>query len=183
MNLPIKIGRERTFVVSYKKQNMDKLFSSSLLWDTAEPFHYIRSFAGNRLWVGGEDVAEESYTPSSDKRHIAALNKYSREILALDSSYVLEKKKSWSGVFSDRAWIAVYWRRSRNAYKTCIRIRWVRYSYVFCIWISNCLMVEEKRNEIQTAVQDMVNFTRIRELRCRGKGAEKLRLLVSNQYK
>lgn len=99
INLPVKIGRERTFVVSYKKRNMDKLFSSSLLWDTAEPFHYIRSFVGKRLWVGGEDVAEESYTPSSDKRHIAALDKYSREVLALDSSYVLEKKKSWSGVF------------------------------------------------------------------------------------
>ncbi len=99
IKLPIKIGRERTFVVSYKKRNMDKLFSSSLLWDTAKPYHYIRSFAGKRLWVGGEDVAEESYTPSSDKKHVAALHKYSREVLALDSSYIFEKKKSWSGVF------------------------------------------------------------------------------------
>jgi glycine/D-amino acid oxidase-like deaminating enzyme len=95
--VPLAIKRIRTFVISYKKHGMPELFRESMLCDTDEPFHYIRSFAGNRLWVGGEDVEENEYDAKVDQDKYKTLEKYSREVLKTDGSY--ERDAEWSGVF------------------------------------------------------------------------------------
>ncbi len=96
----LKIKRKRTFVVSYKTpEQLPELFRDSVLWDTDAPYHYIRSFAGNRLWVGGEDVFEHEYepTPEHDAEKYARIDTYAREVLGIDSTYT--HQATWSGLF------------------------------------------------------------------------------------
>jgi len=91
------IDRVRSFVVRYKNHTMPRLFRSSILWDTASPYHYIRSFRGFELWVGGEDVSESSYRKSDEKMHARNVDAYAKKVLGLNASF--KKKGGWSGVF------------------------------------------------------------------------------------
>jgi glycine/D-amino acid oxidase-like deaminating enzyme len=93
------IEHKRTFVLSYKKENLPELFRSCVLWDTDEPYHYLRSFDSSRLWIGGEDVYEKDYTPSkkNDEEKYALLADYAKKLFDTDDSYVRES--AWSGSF------------------------------------------------------------------------------------
>lgn len=93
--VPVRTKIMRTFVVSFKKHGMPELFRSSVLWDTLEPYHYIRSFRGYLLWVGGEDVEEKDYNPKKD--YYAPLVKFAEARLGLDRSYKVFAK--WTGTF------------------------------------------------------------------------------------
>lgn len=95
----LEIEHKRTFVLAYEKDNLPDLFTGSVMWDTDEPYHYMRSFDGNRLWVGGEDVYEKDYTPSTDadEKKYKALDTYAREVLGIDDTYVREG--AWSAQF------------------------------------------------------------------------------------
>ena len=86
---------KRTFVVSFKKHNMPKFFRSSVLWDNEKPYHYIRSFRGNIVWVGGNDVDEKDYNPKKD--YYKNLEQYSQKKLLFDKSY--KKITAWNGTF------------------------------------------------------------------------------------
>ena len=86
---------KRTFVVQYKKRNMEKLYTTAVYWDNEDPYHYFRSFKGNVLWVGGGDVYEKDYNTKFD--YYIDIEKYVRENLVLDKSY--KREFSWSGTF------------------------------------------------------------------------------------
>lgn len=87
--------KKRTFVISFEKDRIPKPFKNSVVWDVEEPYHYIRAFRGRVLWVGGADVFERDYSPKKD--YYAALEKYAREKLRLDSSF--KRSGEWSGTF------------------------------------------------------------------------------------
>lgn len=90
-----KTDTQRTFVVGYENHKLPELFRSSILWDNEEPYHYIRSFKGYTIWVGGEDVEEKDYDPKKD--YSAAIETFAREHLLFDSSY--KRVSDWSGTF------------------------------------------------------------------------------------
>ncbi len=90
-----KTETKRTFVVGYENHALPELFRSSILWDNEEPYHYIRSFKGYTIWVGGEDVKEKEYDPKKD--YSAAIETFAREHLLFDSSY--KRVSDWSGTF------------------------------------------------------------------------------------
>jgi glycine/D-amino acid oxidase-like deaminating enzyme len=121
------VGRIRTFVVSYKKRNMQKLFRSSVLSDIERPYHYIRSFGGNRLWVGGEDVQEAQYQKNKNKEETyhTSLHTFSRTVLGMDASYAREG--GWQTNFSC-SW---FWRN--------------RVCYEFYVRLPACRMAQRKR--------------------------------------
>jgi glycine/D-amino acid oxidase-like deaminating enzyme len=85
----------RTFVVQYTHHAMPELLRSSVLWDNEEPYHYIRTFKGNTLWVGGEDIDESVYDANKD--YYAALEKFAQKYLGVDASY--KRTSAWSGTF------------------------------------------------------------------------------------
>jgi len=85
----------RTFVVGFEKHGMPALLHNSILWDNDEPYHYIRSFKGSVLWVGGEDVAESEYDAKKD--YYAPLEAFAKEKLGVDPSY--KRISEWSGTF------------------------------------------------------------------------------------
>lgn len=93
------IEHKRTFVLSYEKENLPELFRTSVMWDTDEPYHYIRSFDNTRLWIGGEDVYEREYTPGkeADEEKYTHLAEYGKKLFGIDESYVQES--AWSGRF------------------------------------------------------------------------------------
>src|SRR3989344_3696252 len=78
-----KIGSVRTFVVSYKKHGMRKLFRSSVLSDNDNPYHYIRSFSGVRLWIGGVDD-KRTFKASVEKKRYKLLDTYAHDVLHID---------------------------------------------------------------------------------------------------
>ncbi len=94
-NLTRDIKVKRTFALSFEKHGMQKLFSSSIMWDNEKPYHYIRSFKGNTIWVGGEDVMEKNYDPKKD--YYPPLEEFAREVLGFDKSY--KRVSAWSAVF------------------------------------------------------------------------------------
>lgn len=85
----------RTFVVGYENHALPELFRSSILWDNEEPYHYIRSFKGYTIWVGGEDVEEKNYDPKKD--YYAPLETFTKEHLLFDSTY--KRTGEWSGTY------------------------------------------------------------------------------------
>ncbi len=85
----------RTFVVGFENHAIPTFFRSSILWDNAEPYHYIRSFKGNTVWVGGEDIEESAYDPKRD--YITRLEAFAKTHLLFDSSY--KRTAAWSGTF------------------------------------------------------------------------------------
>ncbi len=99
VQLPEKVKRTVTFVVSFERHNIPDVFRNAVMWDTDEPYHYTRSFAGNRIWVGGEDVGEEEYneTPESNQKKYDALAMYAKEVLGIDESYAIQA--TWKGTF------------------------------------------------------------------------------------
>ncbi len=94
-----EIEHKRTFVLSYEKEQLPELFRSCVMWDTDEPYHYIRSFDGTRLWIGGEDVYENAYTPSAeaDEEKYALLADYGTALFGIDHTYV--RQSAWSASF------------------------------------------------------------------------------------
>jgi glycine/D-amino acid oxidase-like deaminating enzyme len=94
-----EIEKKRTFVISYQRHDLPEFFRTSVMWDTDKPYHYVRSFGGNRLWIGGEDVYERDYVSSeeNDGKKYAALEQYAREVLGTDDSYV--HQSAWNGPF------------------------------------------------------------------------------------
>jgi glycine/D-amino acid oxidase-like deaminating enzyme len=99
--LPSSVGieKKRTFVVSYEHHDLPEFLRNSVMWDTDTPYHYIRTFAGNRLWVGGEDVHDAEYVPSEeeDEKKYALIDAYAEKILHTDGSY--KRQAAWSGLF------------------------------------------------------------------------------------
>lgn len=87
--------KKRTFVLAFDKKQIPKPFKNSVMWDIEEPYHYIRSFRGRIVWVGGSDVYEKEYDPK--KNYYAAVEKFAREKLGLDASY--KHSGEWSGTF------------------------------------------------------------------------------------
>lgn len=85
----------RTFVVGFENHAIPTLFRSSILWDNEEPYHYIRSFKGNTIWVGGEDIEESGYDPKGD--YVDRLETFAKKHLLFDSSY--KRTAAWSGTF------------------------------------------------------------------------------------
>jgi glycine/D-amino acid oxidase-like deaminating enzyme len=94
-----QIEHKRTFVLSYEKEHLPEFFRSCVMWDTDEPYHYIRSFDNTRLWIGGEDVYDPDYTarPEADEEKYAHLATYGKERFGIDASYVREG--AWSASF------------------------------------------------------------------------------------
>lgn len=88
---------KRTFVIKLKKHGMDKLYRTSISWDNEMPYHYIRSFQGNVLWVGGADVYEKDFKPKDEKAQYAKVEDFARSTLGLDTSY--KRISQWSGTF------------------------------------------------------------------------------------
>ncbi|MEK7614013.1 MAG: FAD-binding oxidoreductase [Patescibacteria group bacterium] len=91
------IEPHRTFVVRYENHHMPEPFRSAIMWDVHEPFHYIRSFAGHQLWIGGEDMPEHQVTKEREERAYKRLHEFSKEILKLGEKYT--STGSWSGTF------------------------------------------------------------------------------------
>ncbi|MEK7638821.1 MAG: FAD-dependent oxidoreductase [Patescibacteria group bacterium] len=91
------IERQRTYVVRYESPRLAELYRTAMMWDVAEPFHYIRSFAGRQLWVGGEDARADSTTKHTESQALKRLHEFSKEVLRLDRSYT--PTGHWSGVF------------------------------------------------------------------------------------
>lgn len=77
----------RTYAMAFKVESAPK--EECLLWDTEDPYHYIR-FAGNTVIIGGEDH-RTGQEPSSDP--FASLEKWSRE----NFSFLKEVEWRWSG--------------------------------------------------------------------------------------
>ncbi len=90
-----KTEKKRTFVLAYEKHQIPKPFRGSVMWDIGEPYHYMRSFHGRIVWIGGEDVYEKDYDPK--KNYIAPLEKFAHEFLEFDSSY--KRAFDWTGTF------------------------------------------------------------------------------------
>lgn len=86
---------KRAFIIQYKKHKMEKLYTEAVYWDNEEPYHYMRSFKGNVLWIGGGDVYEKDYNPKFD--YYRGIEKYAREALKLHKSY--KREFAWSGTF------------------------------------------------------------------------------------
>jgi len=93
--LPLGIRAMRTFTLGFEKHQMPALFRSSVMWDNEKPYHYIRSFRGQILWVGGGDVEEKDYDPNKD--YYASIEKFARGTLIFDNSY--KRISAWSGTF------------------------------------------------------------------------------------
>ena len=100
----LEIEHKRTFVISLERNNLPELFKNSVMWDTDKPYHYIRSFGGDRLWVGGEDVYESEYAEIQKENREAyeeskykALEEYAQKVLGTDDSYT--RQAAWSGLF------------------------------------------------------------------------------------
>ncbi|MES2953387.1 MAG: FAD-dependent oxidoreductase [Patescibacteria group bacterium] len=94
MGLTVK---RRTFVMAYDKQDIPKPFRGSVLWDMADPYHYIRSFRGRTVWVGGSDILDSDYDPKKDDSYYGAVDKFAHDTLLFDSTY--KKSGQWSGTF------------------------------------------------------------------------------------
>lgn len=94
-----EIEHKRTFVVSYEKEHLPEFFRSCVMWDTDEPYHYIRSFDNTRLWIGGEDIYESSYTPSValDEQKYANIADYAKGLFGLDDTYT--RQAAWNASF------------------------------------------------------------------------------------
>lgn len=93
----LPIERRRTFVLKYRRQQMPALFRSSIMWDVDEPFHYIRSFAGTDVWIGGEDMAERDVTAALETRAFKRLRDFATNTLGVDVSFT--EHGAWSGTF------------------------------------------------------------------------------------
>jgi hypothetical protein len=93
--VPAKTKTERTVVLGFTNHKMPKIFRSSILWDIKVPYHYLRSFRGNTLWVGGADIEDKEYNPKKD--YFTAFEKDARKCLNLDKSYKVTAK--WVGAF------------------------------------------------------------------------------------
>jgi glycine/D-amino acid oxidase-like deaminating enzyme len=86
-----------TYVARYEYKTLPSLFSKNVLWDTNEPFHYIRTFKGRELWVGGEDNVGEAGNKKEYDLKINKINKYVEHELGLKDN--LTFMGSWSGTF------------------------------------------------------------------------------------
>lgn len=86
---------KRAFIVQYKKHKMPEFYTQAVYWDNEEPYHYIRSFKGNVLWVGGGDVYEKDYDSKID--YYKGIEQYAHQSLSLDKSY--KREFTWSGTF------------------------------------------------------------------------------------
>ncbi len=93
--VPLPVTTRRTFVVQFEKKGIPDLFKNAVLWDNVTPYHYLRSFRGNTMWIGGEDIEESDYDPS--KEYYAPLETYARTVLGWDESY--KRTGEWSGTF------------------------------------------------------------------------------------
>jgi len=87
--------RMRTFVVAFEKKKVPELFREAVLWDVLEPYHYIRTFRGRYIWVGGNDIEDKNY--DSKKDYYADLKKYAKDFLKFGSEYKFSF--SWTGTF------------------------------------------------------------------------------------
>lgn len=92
-----KIEKIKTFVIKLSSENIHQKFKSSVFWDTCQPFHYIRTFAGNQLWVGGEDTTNLKINKKVEELKVRKLLDFSNKTLGLDKSYKF--LGHWSGVF------------------------------------------------------------------------------------
>lgn len=93
----VSVERMRTFVVRYKSSELPKFYRQSLMWDVHEPFHYIRTFRGSELWVGGEDMPEALMTQDSELRAYQELDRFTRNVLNIPTQVL--QVGSWSGTF------------------------------------------------------------------------------------
>lgn len=93
----ISVSRVRTFVVRYESAELPQLFRDSLMWDVHEPFHYIRSFRGRQLWVGGEDTLDHNVTNEREAQALRALEHFTRDVLKLPEN--MRMTGSWGGTF------------------------------------------------------------------------------------
>lgn len=93
----LPIERHRTFVVKYRKSGMPSIFKNSVMWDVGEPFHYIRSFAGNDLWIGGEDMPEGDVTEAKEAAAFEKIHAFATDVLEVDATYT--RHGAWSGTF------------------------------------------------------------------------------------
>lgn len=97
LGAPIVTESVRTFVVRYKSMDIPPIYKKSLMWDVNDPFHYIRTFAGRELWIGGEDKSESVITKNIEKRAYESVGAYARQVLKLPSS--IKQEGEWSGTF------------------------------------------------------------------------------------
>lgn len=70
------------------------------MWDVSEPFHYVRTFAGRELWVGGEDMPDVEVTKEREYVAFDRVDAYTRDVLGLAA---LTRVGSWSGTFFQTA--------------------------------------------------------------------------------
>ena len=94
-----EIHKKITFVLSLEKNDIPELYKNAVMWDTDEPYHYVRAFAGNRIWIGGGDERVEEYTPSpeNDEEKYRELTVYADTVLGISEGYT--RQAAWSGVF------------------------------------------------------------------------------------
>ncbi|RAJ02643.1 glycine/D-amino acid oxidase-like deaminating enzyme [Chitinophaga skermanii] len=62
-----------TYAVISESNSHASVFDHYVVWETKEPYHYIRSAANNRILIGGRD--EEFYNPTRRDRLIAQKSK------------------------------------------------------------------------------------------------------------
>ncbi len=91
--------RMRTCVLAFEKKKVPEPFRSAVLWDVLEPYHYIRTFRGRYVWVGGNDIEDKDYDPKKD--YYADLKKYAKDFLGFGDDYKFSF--SWTGTFYNSA--------------------------------------------------------------------------------
>lgn len=86
-------------LISHPVDSEDLWPERSLIWETAEPYLYIRTSGGNRIIVGGED--EEFYDPEYRdellREKISVLENKFRKLLP---TVPFETEMAWCGTFS-----------------------------------------------------------------------------------
>lgn len=84
--------------VSEEHISVNKKLHDTLVWDTDNPYFYMRTTADNRLLIGGEDSSYTSASPKQqlkEKKAKMLIKKLSRMMPDVD----FEEDFSWGGVF------------------------------------------------------------------------------------
>jgi glycine/D-amino acid oxidase-like deaminating enzyme len=84
--------------VSEADFNLYPLLKDVLIWDTAEPYIYMRTTDDQRLLVGGEDIPYK-YNSISEKIKSRKTAKLNRKMNDLFPSLRLIEDYSWAGAF------------------------------------------------------------------------------------
>lgn len=94
----LPIQKIKTFVTRYKLTGKEsKIIKECVFWDTARPFHYIRTFGDRELWVGGEDVTLTQGVSFDETQKIATLRGYVENKIQISQG--AQYLGHWSGTF------------------------------------------------------------------------------------